>query len=49
VLEEGVAGAFEARQNYLNGILELPAIVDSFPTLLELTKLSAVVSQQEHE
>jgi hypothetical protein len=47
VLAAGASIA-EARQDYLNAILELPAIADNFPTMLELTKLS-VVHQQEQE
>jgi cell division protein FtsB len=41
-LEEGAIGAQEERRDYLNGVLELPAIAENFPTLLELTKLSVV-------
>jgi hypothetical protein len=44
--EEGRTAAIVGRQDYLNSILDLPAIADNFPTLLELTKLS-VVHQQE--
>jgi hypothetical protein len=43
ILEEGAKD--ELQQEYLNGVLELPAIVNEFPTLLELTKLSVVHQQ----
>jgi hypothetical protein len=36
----GGTTAEDAREAYLNGILELPAMVDEFPSLLELAKES---------
>jgi len=36
----GGTAAEDAREAYLNGILELPAMVDEFPSLLELAKES---------
>jgi alpha-D-ribose 1-methylphosphonate 5-triphosphate diphosphatase PhnM len=38
--EEGAAAADDARQAYLNNILELPVMVAEFPSLLELAKQS---------
>jgi hypothetical protein len=38
--EKGAPPAGGSRQEYLNGVLELPAIVAEFPSLLELAKLS---------
>jgi hypothetical protein len=46
-LEEQRATDGGSRLDYLNGILELPAIVEEFPSLLELAKESFLKDQDE--